>query len=359
LYCIFKVRLIKRGFLSLPFEKFIISLLLCNKDVPFIKDKLNTFGYFATDAMIGDVFRELKAILPESISEMVKAKQLLSLQNNTHAQWLKTLGVYEIYDYMTGGTKQSDSSPEYYKWCSDCLWVHDHKDVMSIVNIFLFNKEELESISDVISFKYHKKIGVDALEIYKSVFWDCTYVTAKDALLHCVPFRKNALIVNNIRSGHGDIVDLQHEEGNDGSDVSFVFHDINYIKWKIGYKAIKVPTIKDFLEQVQTDSMYKYYEAMNMLQSVEHEEESGSNEKLGDFSSKHTRYRNVEELRVKNAQAWVNVYLKAQDAMPKGDKNTDKEFFAKMDDVVLDFEDEKIVAADSVPGLVDDVKGDM
>ena len=210
-------------------------------------------------------------------------------------------------------------------------------------------------------FKYRKKIGVDTLELYARVFWDTESLTAKEAFYFCDPFKKNALIVRHLRSGDteitmsGDDADTEH----DGSDVPFTFHDTKYIKWKIGYRDIEVPAPRDFLEQVKKDSYYKYYESMNMTQSVETEVEDGNDDRLGEYEHKKVKHRNVEEQRAKMAKHWVDLYLKAEDSIPDGG-NSSEDFFEKMRQLKLDFEDvEKIASIDDMPGVLDDIRGDM
>jgi hypothetical protein len=254
---------------------------------------------------------------------------------------------------------ERENPPEYFKWCADCLWIHGYKDVMSIVNILMFNEESLEEISNIVMYKYRKKIGIDALQLYKRIFWDTEVLTAKEALYHCEPFRNNALIIRKLRDGNTEVSSMDDDE-NDGSDVPFTFHNNEYIKWKIGYKNIVAPTARDFIEKIKTDSYYKLYEAMNMTQSVEIEKEDGTNDQFGSFEKTITKKRNVEEQRVKLVKHWMDIYLKANDAMPAGDGAKDKDFFEKMKQLELDFEDdEKIVSIKDVPEMLDDIKQEM
>jgi len=350
---------------KIPFEKFIITFLLFDKSIPYIVEKLNTFGYEIDDSEVSEVFDDLKSLLPKRLKEKLVEGAPFDLEDTQHVQWLKQFDVFEFYDFIIRKDKGIKDPPEYFKWCKDCLWVHANRDIMSLINIFLFNGEEYSSISNIIMFKYKKKIGVDALELYHKMFWQTEFMTAKEALYHCVPFRNNALIIRHLRSGEIEIETYNEEGGhnesgmeqNDGSDVSFTFHDSNYIKWKIGYKDIDVPTTDDFLEKVKTDSFYKYYEAMNMSRSVEIEEENGFNDN-GTFDSTKIRKRNVEEQRVKMAKNWFEMYLKADKSKPVS-KSVKEDFFEKMEQLELRFEEDKIALVEDIPGVLDDIKSDI
>jgi len=342
-----------------PFKKFIITFLLFNKNISFIIERLKEFGYFIEEKEILCIFNEMKNMLPPSIIQLIDAKYPLDINNESHVQWLRYFEVFEFYDFVIRRDSENNP-PEYFKWCSDCLWVHKYKDAMCLINIFLFNGEPLDEISKIVMFKYKKKISVDALLLYQKMFWDIAFVSAKDALYYCIPFRQNTLIIRKLRSGESDIETIK-DDCNSGSDVPITFHDVNYIKWKIGYRDIVAPRAQDFIEQVKKDSYFKYYEIMNMTQSAETSEEDGTNDEFGAFNKSSITRRNVEEQRVKLAKSWLDIYMKANDAMPVGGGET-KDFFEKMQQVCLDFgevEDEKIARVEDVGGMLNDVKGDL
>jgi len=342
---------------KVPFKRFVITFLLFNKGVPFIVEKLKSFGYEASDDEIGEIFTELRSTLPSKYRDLIENRGHFMVDDPGHVQWLKQLDIFEFYDFIVRKDEEKDDPPEYFKWCMDCMWAHGHRDVMTIINILMFNNEPLEDISKIIMFKFRKKISIDALELYRKMFWDTTVITAKEALYYCSPFRKNTLVVRQIRGG-AEITQIDNE-ANDGSDVPFTFHDSNYVKWKIGYRDISVPTSRDFLERVKTDSYYRYYESMNMNQSIEIEEEEGTNDKLGDFENTKTKKRNVEEQRAKMSKYWLDIYLKANNALPSEGPQTE-DFFEKMKQMDLDFcDEEKIAKIDELPGMLADIKGDM
>jgi len=344
---------------KIPFWRFIVTFILFNKDVPFIVDKLRSFGYNITSDSVSNIFTTLKKTLPESLSKILQEGRIFDINNDSNVQWLKHFGVFEYYDFIIRNKDiKKEDAPDYFKWCEDCLWVHQYKDVMTLMNILIFNGESNEDISKIVMFKYKKKIGSDAIDLYKNMFWDCLSITAKEALFYCIPFQNSALVVRKLR-GEVEIERIDNE-AHDGSDVPFTFHDTNYIKWKIGYRDISVPTSRDFMERVKQDSYFKYYEAMNMSQSIESEEETGNNEKIGEFSSTKTIKRNVEEQRAKISKHWLDIYIKAENAMPGENGQGKDDFFDKMNQLEFDFEeDEKISKIEDMPDVMGDIKGDI
>jgi hypothetical protein len=343
---------------KIPFERFIITFLILGKDVAFIVSKLKEFHYHIDPNEVSELFENLKQTISPNLKLKLDTQTPWSLSDEQDQQWLKQLGIFEYYDYLIRRTANiTGDPPPYFKWFRESLWIHAHEDVMSIINIFIFNKEPLESISDIISFRYKKKIGIEALECHKKIYWDCDIISAKEALYHCIPFRKNALIVRNIKFANITTIVKLNEEEDDGSDTSFVFHDSNYIKWKIGYKKLTVPGTKDFLEQVKQDSYFKYYESMMMSQSVEVEEEAGNND-FGPFDKRVVKRRNVEEQKARAAKHWLELYLKANESMPEGEKKGEINFFEKMSQLSLQFDDEKIMTIDELPDVLKDISGD-
>jgi cell fate (sporulation/competence/biofilm development) regulator YlbF (YheA/YmcA/DUF963 family) len=343
---------------KIPFERFIITFLLFNKDLAWIINKCKDFGYYITEPEVKELFDDLKSTLPPAVKQQVNDRIMFSIDKPEHAQWLEHFGIAEFYDFLIRKDQRLQDPPPYFKWLRDIVWLHNNHDALAIVNIFMFNGEPHDIISDVISFKFKKKIGVEALDLHRRIFWTTDIISAKEALYHCLSFRSNAMVIRKIR-GCAEPTDMLGAESHDGSDVAFVFHDSGYIKWKIGYRGVEIPTAKDFLEKVKVDSYYKYYETMNMTQSVESEEESGNNQ-FGDFTSKKTRYRNVEEFKAKAAKHWMDLFVKADKAIPREDEKVDN-FFDRMDQLELGFDDidEKIVAIDNAPGILNDIKGDL
>lgn len=331
----------------IPYKKFIISLLLFSKDVKYISEKIKSFNYHIEDQWVVDIFNEIKITFPPSIIEMLDNKQIVK-----DPEWLKYYDVHEIADYFINKDKS-----EYYKWFEDCMWIINSTNVMILINILLFNSEPIDSISDIIQFKFKKKIGFNTIELYKKLFWDCTNMTAQEAFFYCIPFRDSSLIIRELSSGETEI---QCATLDNQCDIPVTFHDINYIKWKIGYKKINPMSAKEFFDQVKTDSMYKYYEAMHMKRCMESEDEEINSTIYGHTSTTRNRNKNVEEVKAKLAKQWVDLYMKVEEKTPTGIDEND-EFFERLNQVSLDFEDNKetIALIDDHKQILEDIKGDM
>jgi len=302
----------------------------------------------------------LRNLLPPRLKEKLNARQIFSIADETEKQWFQELGIYEFVHFILNRKKEEFEKPEYFKWFEDCLWMLGYKDTMCIVNIFLFNKEPLEDISNIIMFRFRKKVAQEALKKYQEIFWDTEAVNAKEALYFCRPFQDNTLIVKDIKQA--GITIEQFDSSDDGIDIVSIFHESNYIKWKLGVKEFEAPKPQDFLKKVMNDSYFKYYESMNMIRSVEEESETGSNDKLGPFDSKKIRRRNVEEQKAKLAKHWLEVYLKANKYKKSeidgdGDKGID--VFEKMRQVDMRFDEESLINIDDNPEIFDDIKEDL
>jgi len=222
----------------------------------------------------------------------------------------------------------------------------------------MFNDESHSEISAVVGFKYKKKLSSEALERFQSIFWDTSSCTAKDAIMRCSHFKDNTLVIKTLSTGEQDAAIFQNYHKSNGSSVNVVFHPVEYIKWKIGYKKLAPPKPKDFIEAVQTDSYHKYYEAMNMETFVEWSKEESFGGEFGDTEATRINYKNVEDQKARLAKHWFDMYLKAHSAMPE-DGESDGSFFDKLDQYALTFDEEKIANARDVKGLIDDVKGDF
>jgi hypothetical protein len=292
--------------------------------------------------------------LPPNIVDLLENKQVVPID---YVDWFKHYQIHELYDYFLNKEKS-----RYAKWIEDCMWVINNKDIMILMNILLFNKEPYDSISDIIQFKFKKKLGVDMIEMYQRFFWDCSNMDAKEAFLYCVPFRQSSLIIRELASGETEIEkpDVVSAPADSMCDVPVTFHDINYIKWKIGYRKIKPVSAKEFLDQVKTDCMFKYYETMHMKRFVMAESESVTGGQFGDTITERSHYKNVEEAKAFLAKKWIDIYIKAEDKCPTGINKAD-DFFDKMNQVSLEFDDAKemISSIDDHKQILEEIKGDM
>lgn len=344
-----------------PFKRFVQAFLFIGERLPEIRNRLLGYGFFCEEDDLTPILQEMLDVLPGELREKFEASRPFSISNDIESQWMKQYGVYEFINFYIN-RKNTGEKPEYFKWLNDCLWILSQSDTACIVQSLMFNGEQPAVISDVISFKYKKKVGVDALNLYHQIFWDTSSFNARDAMYFFKPFRDNSLIVRNIKSGCELEAEFWEGSGNDGSDIPLAFHDSNYIKWKIGYKDVSVPNAESFLEQVKKDSYFKYYEAMNMVRSMEEESSEGFNEKVGQFTETRKRRRNLEEQKARAAKAWFEMYVKAQKHIKgevAGGATGDEDIFDRMSKLDMKWDDEKIVQAQEVQNLINDIRGDM
>lgn len=351
----------------MPCLRFIIAMLLRGKRPEFISNKLKQFRYSATPDEIQRVFMDLKSIASKNLLETLESGESISLSDEAHAGYAKEMGVYEYIEFIefkqslskeTLNEKDLDGKKPYYKWFEDILWIHRYPDILVLVNTFIFNEESMDEISAIISFKYKKKISVDALNLHKRIFWDITHCSAKEVILRCIPFREDSTVIKTLVTGEQDVTLYKQEHKHNGMDINVVFHPSDYIKWKIGYKKITPPSPRDFVEAVKTDSYFKYYESLNMSDCVEYSHTDMSGGEFGAGESTAYHYKNIEEQRAKLAKHWFDMYIKAHKALPP-ERESDESFFDKLDQYSLSFEDEKITRAEDVKGLMDDVREDL
>jgi len=344
--------------MNIPFKRFVVAMLLYGHDYAYVLQKLKAFGYFAADEDIDNIYKDMISQMPESLSEKLSKKIKFDMDNDLDSQWAKQLGVFEFCDYIQNKKKDSERK-NYFKWFDDCLWIHDHSEAVVLVNIFMFNGEPIESIADILSFRYRKKITADALRKYVEIFWDFEKLSGPDVLHFCRTMRNSSLVIRKMRSGQS-IAMACNDESDNGCDVDITMHDNEYLKWKIGYHDIKIPTANDVMSMVQRDSYFKMKEAMSMLHSIESEEEQSDSDQFGSTTITRKRKRNVEEVRVKAVKQWFDIYIKASEKVT--DKNVDKDFFERMDQLELefgDFEGDKIISVDDFKDIADDISGDM
>jgi hypothetical protein len=345
---------------SVPFKRFVQTYLFCGEKLPSIIEKLSGFEFNSTETDLFPLLEEIKAPLPEALAKkMNDCMPFNPYTSEQEKQWLEQIGLFEFFDFVIRRKQPLTEIPPYFKWFNDCLWILAYKEITCIVNIFLFNNESLDSISDIIMCKYKKKIGIEALERYKTIFWDTSAINAKDALYFYRGFRDNTLIVR-IKSGHDTEIEHWDSVANDGSDTPIAFHDSNYIKWKIGYKKLNIPTADGFLDQVMQDSYFKYYEAMNMIRSMEEETEEGMNDKIGMFHSTKKIRKNVEEQKAKAAKAWLEMFIRTNRGKvtkPTGEGADD--VFNRMSKIPMEFDTEKLMSIDDNPQIIEDIRKDI
>lgn len=317
-----------------------------------------------------DCIDEYKIILPPNIIELLKNKEAIDPTNESFIPWLRYLKIEYYYNYIYHRGKNPGYTPLYYKWCQDAIWIAEHEDVKNVVNIFLFNGEELQSIERIIKFKYSKKISQNALKIYSEIFWDCTGLSSKEAVYRYKPFQDTMLIVRKLEDGPiTDIAEIEKIKDING-DVSgnILERDIQWIKWKVGIKDIDIPTPQDFLNKVKLDSTMLYDEVMRTrnvkeIKVVENkikitkDDEGNIESEL--YDEKELSYKDLLEYKLSNAKKCTDLYIKAHSHMPKEGSNSTKKFFERMEEIEMRYDSQfdpnsKIVSIEDNQGALDD-----
>ncbi len=349
--------------MKLPFYKYIVNQVFTNKNIQHIREELNKKHYYVLTEEIDEVFKSLLESSSDSIRECLVDRRLLDLENPAHVDVLKYYGIYEMYAYEFFKDKNLDKKPSCVKWFEDIEWIFKYEDVQSIINIFLFNEEDLSVVSSIIQFKFRKKLGLRTLELYKDIFWDTTVMSAKEALHYCTLLKNSSYIARRFSDGEVEVERASNvfPESDNGITKPFYGMDSAYIKWKLGYtKDLEVPSPKDFLKRIQVDAMFKYDEALHMERAIDVNREEGTGFEGADINVTRTTRKNVEGERLRLMKGYVDLFIKATDKMPE-DSADEESFFKNLDQLSMNFvQKEKIVSiSDMDPSVLDDVKLDM
>jgi len=326
----------------IPFRRFVIAQFFLGRQPEEINAKLRKFGYVATNNEIADIFSDIKSIAPESILEPLNAARPVTIAEGEG--WFKHYGILEYMEYVEEKNHQDAFD--------NVLWIHNDAIVCTLVNALLYNDEDPKSVAAVIKFKYRKNMSQKAIEMHKSLFWDTSNISGIEAVRSYKHFGSNSLVV---------MPDL--DETHDGIEEAIIFRDNEYIKWKIGYKEVKIPTSKDFLNQVKADSMHMYEEAKLMTRSVTRSHSEGNNvdEDGNPVNIDNTTwsYGNVTQAKLGTMKKAVDLFIKADKALPEEKTTTESDaFFEKIQQIsisyVLDDKD-KIVTGDEATSLLEEM----
>ena len=349
--------------MNIPFYNYVVYQIFIGNKIQHICTDLKRKNLEISEGEVSAIYRELIETTPKSISDAVVNREPLDLTNENHIDYLKHYNIYEYYlNYLhKNGQIEVEYSKEFFdKWIEDIEWLMSYKDVMTIVNILMFNGESLEGVSAVVQFKFKKKIGYDALLTYKNVFWNIEAISAKEAMKYCPMLKDSSYVIRRFENGEVEVehAEFTKPEQTNGSMEATYIMDTDYIKWKIGYKDIKVPDVKDFLKQVQMDAMMKYRESLTMEKVVEIDREEGDGYD-GPINITRTKRRNVEAERLRMAKGWVDMFIKASEKMPDDEASEDS-FFDNLSSIKMEFVNtEKIMSVDDDPNLLDDIKDDV
>lgn len=347
-------------------KKYILSLFFLNKDRNAILDLVEGLGFKIEKHEITSVVDEYKLILPPTITELLNSGQPLDPEDKDVVPWLQYLKIEQYYDYLYENGAKELYTPLYYKWCRDATWISEEQNVRSLVNIFLFNEEPLESIVKIVAFKFRKRISQKALEIYQEIFWNTTGVTAREAVFRYIPFQNTVVIIKRLE---GDYNTAESDIGTYATAEvvgGILDQDINWVKWKIGVKGIEVPTPEKFLTRVQGDVAMLYEEVMSSdnirevkvtknkcRTTVDGEGNMGS--ELYDETEISTK--NTLDYKMNSMKKLTDLYVKAEVSMPKEGSTSTQQFFEKLKEIELTYTadyDAKIVELESNPEAFED-----
>ncbi len=327
----------------IPFKRFVIAQLFLGREPDEIRQKLYKFGYVVENKEISDIYDDIKSVAPPSIIEHLNAKRVVTLA--VGEDWFKHYGVLEYMEFV--------EEREHQDAISNVLWLHNDRIVCTLANALLFNEEDSASVAAVIKFKYKKNISQKSIDIHRSLFWDTSSISGIEAVKMYRHFDGNSLVV----------IPGDHEESHDGISESIIFRDNEYIKWKIGYRELKVPSSKDFLNQVKIDSSFMYEEAKLMTRSVTRSHSEGNNvdEEGNPVNIDNTTwsYGNVTQAKLNTMKKAVDLYIKADKALPEERTSTESDaFFEKIQQINISYildEKDKIVTGDEAAALLEEM----
>jgi hypothetical protein len=337
----------------LPYKRYVMILIFLGKDMEQIQDCISAMNYYYDSNMISDILREITLFISLPIKNMIDNKISLAINDENCIGFLKHFEVFEMYHYIKTNGNNNNNNPSYFKWCQDALWIVENMKIMAPVNLFIFNGDSNENILDFLTFKYRKRISIEAIDLYKKIFWDCQEIDAEDAIKYCLAFHGNTIILKeNIVTSEKEI------------KVPSDYKDLNsseYVKWKMGYKNVPVPTTKQFFDDVKRDCAYTYQEIMNRV----------------DFKTKSTRTIKSPDGAIVSDEVTINskdcidakyhlvnkvlkVYTEVEDRMPTEDE-TSEDFFKKMQNIEIKYEDvnKKILRIEDCPQILNDIREDL
>jgi len=349
-----------------PYKKYVITLLFLGKEANQIDCLVKSFNYFFDINIVPEIFTEICLFAPEDIRDSLKLKNKMDIDNPNHVGFLKHFEVFELYHYLLTLGNDLNGNPEYFKFCQDAIWIAENPKIMAPVNLFIFNGDTSEDIVNFIKFKYKKRISVSAINLYKNMFWDCQEIDAEEAIRYCLVFHGNTIILKeNIITSEKEI------------KIPSDYTDLNtsdYVKWKMGYRQVKVPNTKEFFEDIKKDCVFTYQEIMNRQNFITtthktgtsfNDKENNSKEKDGNsgggiIDQKTIVYKDPIDARYNLINKVLKVYSNVEDRMPTSDGETEN-FFDKIRkiEIIYEGESKKILRLEDNPGMLNDIKDDM
>ena len=347
----------------MPFYRYVIYLIFSGYKIQGITTELRRKHFEVSDDEVNSIYQDILSISSDTVLDCLTSRKPLDIDNPAHIDILDHFGITKYFLRNHNPSRTVESTPRWYKWVDRCEWITEHHDIQTVIHILLFNGDDYKSIAAVIQFKYKYLLGEKSIETYVNTFWDVDQFSAKEAAKYYPVLKNSTYILRMFSDGEAEVehVSYVYPESMNSTGMGFTIMDSDYVKWKLGMrKDIRVPSTTDFLENVKMDTMYKYKEALHMTSSVESNKEEGEGFE-GPINNSRTIRRNVEAERAKLMRQYLDMFIKADGAIPVvEDAENESNFFENLQQVSLSFmEDEKILSIDDNREMLEDIKQDM
>lgn len=326
-----------------PQRGLIRALILIGKSGEDIIATCRDFGYGCSREDVTVTARAILDIAGANVKKLIEDKQPLRADDPGHRQWLEVFGVREMVEFMAD--KARVDPPDFFKWVRDAIWINAMAEVQIVVNTLMYNGDDDQSIASVLRFKYKMTISAEALRIHREIFFDAKDLSADIVIANCMRMHGSTLVLREISGETG--MRRGYAEVDGGQNRHFVFHNSEYLKWKLGYPELKPPRAEDFLNKVMTDAEFRYYEASQMTQFAKRKKEEGLSAVTGEnYNNEVTQYDNVATEQAKLLNHYANMYVRALRAKPVSRSSAAEDLIAKLTRIEIEFDNkhEHIVA---------------
>jgi len=314
--------------------------LFAGQDANFIIGRCRDFGYLCTDADVVAISKEIRSTASKNITSLFEARQPLDVGNEKHREWMQYYGVAELMTFMA--SKDKPDPPEYFKWVRDAIWINSVDEAQVITNALIFNGDDDEAIAAVLRFKYRRILSFEAVKLHRKIFFSGEF-SSDVAIKYCLRMAGSTAVLRSIsgetQMRHDDAGTVKRVDNDFGQTRELVFHDSNYIKWKIGYPEVKPPRAEDFLDKVMADASFRYYEAGQMQQFARRKFEEGTSAVTGQqYSNSVANYENVAEAQAKLMEKYTNIYIRAMKSKPNMRSSAAQDLIDKLSQLSIDFD---------------------
>ena len=331
-----------------PFRYYIRNEIVLGTDFGMIVEYLRRIGFAVGTDHVQYEFNIMRDILPKSIKELLQKRQPIPInkENINNIEWLRKAGIFDLYYYKTIPPHRYEHRN---KHLQSMEWLLSFPDIRFQINRLLFNREPIEKIAVFISSKYKADISAKAVKFYEHYMWNIEGMTAKHCFQFDRKFRTDALITIN-----GEIAKL--DDAADPGITDALASDDLYFKWKAGEK-VELEDMNTILRQVSADFFFKMKEAMHATKIIETEHEAGTGFEGQPFSNTKTKISNIQKESAKITKSYLDMFLRTQKAIKVDDSNVSSDFFNRIEQLSLVFEEEKIASyKDVFADVKDDVK---